>query len=409
MGGISSKPACAGQRRSDCAHQPSPDTSAASSLGEELKPSAAAASACATNNNDRAVTKTNITLLDLDDDVLVEILSYLGSGRIEQGVAVSHSRSLGERISPARSASHQHPPQTNSSCLIHTIPFVNKRLGRLFDASDVLWKMILNRMIQSDPTGWEESVLALVEGRYHMPSITATSVQSIVNSSAFGDITSSPPWAIYGEDSPLWRFRVRFKGRKLSTLSGRAEELGHFVELLCQIVGCRLRIRKEREQKRTKLAKEENTCDEISDAKHVTIHLFLSRKLYTLPLLHIPTPSRSIRIGQMIRLDASDSRHRPTVSALTTRQKRKDLRCGLPLGQPLPRFVLRSSGSGVSVHSRVDAHLVELHRCHLQQSGRRADLFGVPVERVRVIEAEERDEDGGVVDASFQLNLSLSH
>ena len=110
MGGISSKPACAGQRRSDCAHQPSPDTSAASSLGEELKPSAAAAAASACASNDRAITKTNITLLDLDDDVLVEILSYLGSGRIEQGVAVSHSRSLGERISPARSASHQHPP-----------------------------------------------------------------------------------------------------------------------------------------------------------------------------------------------------------------------------------------------------------------------------------------------------------
>ena len=399
MGGRSSKPTV--QRRSHyyCADHPSSDTASASSLGREaLEPSAATTVLACTNSD--------VALLDLGSDILVEILSYLGSGRIEQGAG------------PARSTAwtdHQQPPQTNSTCLIRTIPFVNKQLRRICDASDVLWVTIIKRMIRSDPTGWEESILALVEGRYHMPSLTATTVQSTGNSSSFGDLNSSPPWAIYGEDSPLWRFRVRFKGRKLSALSGRAEELGHFVELLCQIVGYRRRIiRKEHEQneqKGRKPAKEENTCaDEMSDAKHATIHLFLSRRVYTLPLLHISTPSRSLRIGHVIRLDASDPRHRPTVSAITIRQKRKDLRCGSPFSHPLPRFVLRSSGiAGAAAQGHLDAHLVELHRCHLQQSGRRADLFVEPIERIRITDTEERDEDGGIVDASFQLNLSLSN
>ena len=401
MGGRSSRPAV--QRPPNCADQTSSDTSTASSLAPEPLPGAAVASASA----DRASTKSDVALLDLGSDVLVEILSYLGSGRIEQGVVVSPSRSLGRRTGTARStarATQHQPPHSNSSCLIRTIPFVNKQLRRLCDASDVLWVTILKRMIRSDPMGWEESVLALVEGRYHMPSLAATSVQSTVNSSStFGDMNSSPPWATYGEDSPLWRFRVRFKGRKLSSLSSRAEELEHFVDLLCQIVGHRRRIRKEHEQKGTKLTEEENNCDEMSDAKHVTVHLVLSRKVYTLPLLHIPTPSRSIRMGQMIRLDASDPRHRPTVSAITIRQKRRDLRCGSPFSHP-PRFVLLSS----AVQGRVDAHLVELHRCHLQQSGRRADLFVVPKERIRITDTEERDENDEIVDASFQLNLSLS-
>ena len=396
MGGRSSKPTV--QRRSHyyCADHPSSDTASASSLGREaLEPSAATTVLACTN--------CDVALLDLGGDILVEILSYLGSGRIEQGA--------GPARSTATSTARQQPPQTNSTCLIRTIPFVNKQLRRICDASDVLWATIIKRMIRSDPTGWEESILALVEGRYHMPSLTATTVQSTVNSSSFGDLNSSPPWAIYGEDSPLWRFRVRFKGRKLSVLSGRAEELGHFVELLCQIVGYRRRSRKEHEQKGRKPAKEENTCaDEMSDAKHATIHLFLSRRVHTLPLLHISTPSRSLRIGHVIRLDASDPRHRPTVSTITVRQKRKDLRCGSPFSHPLPRFVLRSSGiAGAAAQGRLDAHLVELHRCHLQQSGRRADLFVEPIERIRIIDTEERDEDGGIVDASFQLNLSLSN
>ena len=400
MGGRNSKPAV---QPSNCADHSSSETSSALSLGP--------APSAATVPPDLASTKSDVALLDLGSDVLVEILSYLGSGRIEQGPVVSASRSLGgrTRARPARSttsAAHQPPLIQNSPCLIRTIPFVNKQLRRLCDVSDVLWVTILKRMIRSDPMGWEESVLALVEGRYHVPSLTATSVQSTVNVSSFGDLNTSPPWAIYGEDSPLWRFRVRFKGRKLSTLS--AEELGHFVELLCQIVGHRRRIGKEHEQKGRKPAKEENTS-EMSDAKHTTIHLVLSRRVHTLPLLHIPTPSRSLRIGHMIRLDASDPRHRPTVSAITIRQKRRDLRCGSALSHP-PRFVLRSSGIvGAAVQGRLDAHLVELHRCHLQQSGRRADLFIVPIERIRITDTEERGEDDGIVDASFQLNLSLSN
>ena len=372
-------------------------------------------SSAATVPPDLASTKSDVALLDLGSDVLVEILSYLGSGRIEQGPAVSASRSLGghTRARPARSTTsvaHQPPLIQNSPCLIRTIPFVNKQLRRLCDVSDVLWVTILKRMIRSDPMGWEESVLALVEGRYHVPSLTATSVQNTVNGSSFCDLNTSPPWAIYGEDSPIWRFRVRFKGRKLSTLSDREDELGHFVELLCQIVGHRRQVGKEHEEKGRKPAKEENTsADEMSDAKHTTIHLVLSRRVYSLPLLHIPTPSRSLRIGHMIRLDASDPRHRPTVSAITIRQKRRDLRCGSPLSHP-PRFVLRSSGIvGAAVPGRLDAHLVELHRCHLQQSGRRADLFIVPIERIRITDTEERGEDDEIVDASFQLNLSLSN
>lgn len=406
MGGRNSKPAV---QPANCADHSSSETSAASSLAAETLPGAAAASA----STDIANANNEIALLDLGSDVLVEILSYLGSGRIEQGPVVSASRSLGgrTRARPARSTtSAAQPLIQNSPCLIRTIPFVNKQLRLLCDASDVLWVTILKRMIRSDPMGWEESVLALVEGRYHVPSLTATSVQNTVNVSSFGDLNTSPPWAIYGEDSPLWRFRVRFKGRKLSTLSDKAEELGHFVELLCEIVGHRRRIGKEHEQKGRKPAKVENTsADEMSDAKHTTIHLFLSRRVHTLPLLHIPTPSRSLRIGHMIRLDASDPRHRPTVLAITIRQKRRDLRCGSSLSHP-PRFVLRSSGIvGAAVQGRLDAHLVELHRCHLQQSGRRADLFIVPIERIRITDTEERDEDDGIVDASFQLNLSLSN
>ena len=195
MGGRNSKPAV--QRPPNCAEQTSSETSTASSLAADPLSGAAVASTsadCASTKTsaDCASTKSDVALLDLGSDILVEILSYLGSGRIEQGPAVSASRSLGgrTRARPARSttsAAHQPPLIQNSPCLIRTIPFVNKQLRRLCDVSDVLWVTILKRMIRSDPMGWEESVLALVEGRYHVPSLTATSVQSTVNGSSFGD------------------------------------------------------------------------------------------------------------------------------------------------------------------------------------------------------------------------------
>lgn len=392
MGGRCSKPVALSP--SDCVDRPSDSTDACATSFLVEQPAA-----------DLAGTDS-IALLDLGSDILVEILSYLGSGRMEQGPMVSERQ--GSRVGTAITTHHDppiHVPTNSSCCLVRTIPFVNKQVRHLWNASDALWMAMLKRMIRSDPVGWEESVLALVEGRYHLPSITATSVQSTVNRSVFGDITSSPPWAIYGEDSPLWRFRVRFKGRKLSSLSGCEEELGHFVDLLCETVGHRHRIRGEHE-KMTKHTNEESACNDISDAKHAAIHLVLSRKTYTLPLLHMPAPSLSPRIGQMIRLDASDPRHRPTVSVITTSQSRRDLRCGLQLGDPFPRFVLQSSAGAVSARGRVDAFLVELRRCHLQKSGRRADLFAVPIERVRIIETEDRGEDDGIIDASFQLDFS---
>ena len=193
----------------------------------------------------------------------------------------------------------------------------------------------------------------------------------------------------------------------------RGEELGHYVDLLCQIVGYRCRMKNEYERKEAMHdEKIEQIQVHVSDAKHVVVHLALSRKVQTLPLLHIPTPSRLLRIGQITRLDASDPRHRQTLSVVTTGQRRRDLRCGAPLDAPRPRFVLLSSGNNISPlvsgAARAGAHLVELCRCHIKQSGRRADLFVVPIERVRIIETEEREEEDGITDASFQLDFLQS-
>ena len=393
MGGRSSKPAHRRRPSSKAARQSS--SSHAQPSADTKEPTAADANRSSTSNN----------ILDLGNDILVEILSYLGSGRIEHAAVAPQMQG---RISPGIIPNVLIP--RSNACLARTVPFVNKHLRYLCNASDVLWMTILKRMLRSDPLGWEESVLALVEGRYHVPKLTATSVQSTVynTSSVFGDVASSPPWAIHGEDSPLWKFRVRFQGRKLSSLSKRGEELGYYVDLLCQIVGYRCRMKNEHERKEA-MHDEKIEQIHVSDAKHAVIHLALSRKVQTLPLLHIPMPSRLLRIGQITRLDASDPRHRQTLAVVTAGQRRRDLRCSAPLDAPRPRFVLWSSGNAITANvsgCRSGAHLVELHRCHIQQSGRRADLFVVPIERVRIIETEEREEEDGITDASFQLDFS---
>lgn len=393
MGGRSSKPAHRRRPSSKAARQWS--SSHAQPSADTKEPTAADANRSSTSNN----------ILDLGNDILVEILSYLGSGRIEHAAVAPQMQG---RISPGIIPNVLIP--RSNACLARTVPFVNKHLRYLCNASDVLWMTILKRMLRSDPLGWEESVLALVEGRYHVPKLTATSVQSTVynTSSVFGDVASSPPWAIHGEDSPLWKFRVRFQGRKLSSLSKRGEELGYYVDLLCQIVGYRCRMKNEHERKEA-MHDEKIEQIHVSDAKHAVIHLALSRKVQTLPLLHIPMPSRLLRIGQITRLDASDPRHRQTLAVVTAGQRRRDLRCSAPLDAPRPRFVLWSSGNTITANvsgCRSGAHLVELHRCHIQQSGRRADLFVVPIERVRIIETEEREEEDGITDASFQLDFS---
>mmetsp|Transcript_13900 Transcript_13900/g.30202 ORF Transcript_13900/g.30202 Transcript_13900/m.30202 type:complete len:382 (-) Transcript_13900:970-2115(-) len=336
---------------------------------------------------------TSLHLGLLDDDLLVVVLSYVGNGPFDDK-AESHEPIL-------NSGHHNTRTPSSSCCLTHTLPHVSKQFRYLCDTSEVLWLEALHRMLRCNPMAWEERVLALVEGRLSSSITTSRNSRSGNKNNGgrggdFGDVDQSPPWAWGGRDSPLWKFRVRFKGRPISLLSEK--ELKHYVDLICQVVGHRHEY--ERSQRQPIHTDNETLPpNEITHAKRAVMYLTKSRIVRTLPLLHFPI-SAKVRIGHLLRLDLFDARCGPSISAITAKRTKKELRSGTTLAAPRPEFVLTSREAEPT--EGTTAYLVELHRCHLR-AGRRAEFLVVPMERIRITELEEREEEDGVFDASFRL------
>ena len=355
-----------------------------------------------------AISTPSLHLGLLGNDLLVEILSFVGSTPFDDEAETYKASGNVDACAfrhPAENfrRSHEqlliigrcHVPST-SCFLTHTLPCVSKQFRYLCDTSEVLWFNALRRMLRSNPVAWEERVLALVEGRLCGSNSNSESKRGN-GGCGFGDIDQSPPWAWGGRDSPLWKFRVRFKGRSISLLSDT--ELTHYIDLLCQVVGHRHEHERSQRQPTHEADNATLPPNEIAHAKRIVMHLIRSTIVRTLPLLHYPIRHR-IRIGSLLRLDLFDARCGPIFSAITAKRTKRELKTDSSLTAPLPEFVLVTGAA--RPQEGIHAYLVELHRCHLK-AGRWAEFFVVPMEHISIVELDEKDEENGVFDASFRM------
>uniref|UniRef100_A0A7S4M6R5 F-box domain-containing protein n=1 Tax=Odontella aurita TaxID=265563 RepID=A0A7S4M6R5_9STRA len=316
----------------------------------------------------------------LSDEILVEVLAFVGDGPLE------YSRGDGDAQKPSCNAT-----------LTHVLPLVCKQFRHLIHSSDVLWSAALLRLFQSNPQAWEEGVTSILTG--------STSSRS----RGFGNLLLSPPWALGGNDSPLWKFRIRFQGRSLSMMT--EEELRQYVSLLCQVIVyryCEKNVNGHVNVGET-LKEEANADDavapaETSVAKRTYVHLVREWMPRKLSLLHLPM--HTVKIGQALRIDAFGPLYTPLVKDIMKGRSKQEQRGAVPLGSPRPEFVLSPSRS--VPYEGMHALLVEVRRCHLN-SFRQGDLEIRPTSRVKIIQIRERDSEEGVVDVLFRPSPELQN
>lgn len=291
----------------------------------------------------------------LSDDVVSYILSYVATGPFEC-------------------------ERDYQGSLVNVLPLVCKQFRATCNSSEPLWMAALQRLIRSDQQ-WEDSIGYL---------ISASSERT------FGDCSQSPPWALGGQDTPMWRFKVRYDGKSLKHMS--TDKTGLYLSLLGEAIRGDIAYAERRRMHNALLSNESET-EGIASAKHTYMRLVKDHRLLSLPLFCWPV--RDVSLGRvfMVGLQPLDSRCRRLIEDLMSGRTRAERKKGRVMSEPRPRFVFACQPP---LSPGAHAFVAELFRCRVHPSGRSADVYICPMKRIRMVEVKERQGGGGIVHATFR-------
>lgn len=291
----------------------------------------------------------------LSDDIVSYILSYVATGPFECD-------------------------RDYQGSLVNVLPLVCKQFRTTCNSSEPLWMAALQRLIRSDQQ-WEDSIGYL---------ISASSERT------FGDCSQSPPWAVGGQDTAMWRFKVRYHGKSLKHMS--TDKAGLYLSLLGEAIRGDVPYA-ERCRMRGALLSDESEAVGIASAKHTYMRLVRDHRLLSLPLFYWPV--RDVSLGRifMVGLQPLDARCRRLIEDLTSGRTRAERKRGRVMSEPRPRFVLACR---LPLSPGAHAFVAELFRCRVHPNGRSADVSICPMKRIRMVEIRERNGGDGIVRAAFR-------